>query len=91
MTEPSQRALDHAARKAGFHNFGSITYHETHSIRMSVTSHARTLDELWAIKPPKTRGELFAEELNRRWTVDDPDACHHLARMIDEGWEPKDD
>lgn len=91
MTEPTQKALDYAARKAGFHSFKDMPYSRSHSTGMSVIAHAETLDELWAIQPPKTRGELFVEELNRRWIMDDRGVCSHLAQMIDEGWEPKDD
>lgn len=98
MTEPSQKALDYAARKAGFSNYKQVLYRPfvATEFKSSITAHARTLDELWAIKPPKTRGELFAEEMIRRVSVVPLSSigCASVMAaakdMIDEGWEPKD-
>lgn len=91
MTEPSQKALDYAARKAGYNNWVEACSIAPRLADLSIVAHAQTLNELWALKPPKTRGELFAEEMRKRGN-----GCHLTfpaiaAEMINEGWEPKDD
>lgn len=94
-TTPSQRALDHASQLAGFrdwedfkalHAKGHLTAYQ------SIVAHAHTLDQLWARCPdlaPKTKGALFADEMERRWEKEPGAFTNIAAQMIDENWEPK--
>lgn len=96
MTEPTQKALDYAARKAGFDSWAEASVIAPYHADLSIAAHAITLDELWVIKPPKTRGELFADEMCKRVGMLDANKIsyngfiYNVAQMIDEGWEPKD-
>lgn len=92
-TTPSQRALDHASQLARFKNWDAVPCDDL-DLQSSICNHARTLDQLWVNVPelaPKTKGELFAEELRRRWNGDfsgNPVDCasRHATQMIDENW-----
>lgn len=99
---PSQRALDHAAKLAGLDASTALDCLSEH-LRSAIHAHARTLDQLWERCPdlvPKSRGELFAEELfaeklhQRRMTDKSGHEDHVVfprfaAQMISENWEPK--
>lgn len=92
-TTASQRALDHSSQLVGFKNWASVGIGR--SLRDSIQHHARTLDQLWERCPdlvPKTKGELFAEELRQRWQFKcdgKKTVFEHAAQMIDENWGEK--
>lgn len=91
-TTPSQRALDHALRLAGLGKSVALDG-ISEFLRASIEHHARTLDQLWERCPdlaPKTKGELFREEMWRRYEKDRKLSFSDIAaQMIDENWEPK--
>lgn len=90
-TPASQRALDHASQLAGFMDWGDSNCADF-DLQTSIQAHARTLDQLWERCPdlaPKTKGELFAEEMMRRWDGMGVTPAGIAAQMIDENWEPK--
>lgn len=90
--EVSQRALDHASQAIGYKNWEEAKQIYKPRCLASIQAHARTLDQLWAICPdlaPKTKGQLFGEEMLRRRGGGYELLSRIAAQMIDENWEPK--